>query len=65
MVNKKRLLKHFVLALLIVLAIFGIGLAGGVPLPNLFKREESSEVKIELIDDEKDDHELKEIDNFS
>ena len=65
MVKIKRLLRHFALALLIILAIFGIGLVGGVPLPGLFKREDSSEVKIELVEDKDEDQEVKEIDNFN
>ncbi len=46
----KNILKLSALALLIVLASVGIGMAGGVPIPSSNKRKDSTDLKIELVE---------------
>jgi hypothetical protein len=46
----KKLLRLLVLICLLVLASFGIGLNGGVPLPVIKRKNSYEEVRIELID---------------
>ncbi|MFK7903821.1 MAG: hypothetical protein AB8B69_01790 [Chitinophagales bacterium] len=48
----KRILRPLGLVCLIALAVFGVGIAGGVPIPSSTKREHAIEVKIELLDTE-------------
>ncbi len=47
----------------IVLASIGIGLTGGIPIQPVYKKDDGSEIKIELFEpgDEKDDPEIPEI----
>jgi len=46
----KNILKLSALALLIVLASVGIGMAGGVPIPSSNKRKDITDLKIELVE---------------
>lgn len=50
-----------VLILLIVLACFGIGLVGGVPIPAGAKREKKQGDKIEMVEEEKSEDEHAEL----
>ena len=45
-------LRRLLFVCLIVLASVGIGLSGGVPIPNMGKREEKQEINNETLDDE-------------
>ena len=51
----KRVLRYLLLALLIVLAVFGIGLVGGVPLPKNNRKKEKTELASEQKDTKKKD----------
>lgn len=44
---------------LLVLASFGIGLSGGVPIPNINKKKDPAEVTDEQVDEEQEEAELK------
>ena len=55
MIKIKRLLRLFAFICLLLLAIFGIGLVGGVPLPTTFKREDSPLADTELVEDENEE----------
>lgn len=46
----KKTMRLFGLGLLIVLATLGIGIGGGVPIPPNKKREDSTEIKTELVE---------------
>jgi len=46
----KKALKMSGLVFLIVLASFGVGIGGGVPVPASKRKEETPEVKTELFD---------------
>ena len=46
------------LVILIALAVCGVGIAGGVPIPSSNKRENDIEVKMELFDNEEDESDL-------
>ena len=50
MKNLKKLLKIAGLVLLIVLACFGIGIAGGIPVSSANRKEDKAQIKIELLD---------------
>lgn len=50
MKNLKKLLKIFGLTILIVLALFGIGIAGGIPVSSMNGKEDKDEIKIEMLD---------------
>jgi len=54
----KRILRLLGLMCLIALAVFGVGIAGGVPIPSSTKREHAIEVKIELLDTEESEADL-------
>lgn len=47
----KKLLKWLLYTIFILIACFGIGLSGGVPIPQQAKRDDNKE-KIELLDDD-------------
>ncbi len=55
----KRILKLIAFICLIVLAGFGIGLSGGVPIPPANKKKDPAEVTDEQIDSEQEAAELK------
>ena len=60
---KKKLirgLKLFALICLIILAIFGIGISGGVPIPFSGSRKDGEDIKIELIEDRDEETDVKE-----
>ncbi len=46
---------------LIALAVMGVGLSGGVPIPLSNKREDTLEANIELVEAEKEAPDLEEI----
>lgn len=46
----KKILRLSGLVLLIVLASIGIGLAGVVPIPTSTKKEDTIEIKVELVE---------------
>ena len=50
-----RLLRRLLLIILIVLAAFGIGMAGGVPVASSHKREDGPEIKIEAEKEEREE----------
>jgi hypothetical protein len=50
----KKTLKLLGLVLLIVLASFGIGIAGGVPIPSSKRKEDTIEISIELLESNED-----------
>jgi hypothetical protein len=52
----KKFIRISFFILLIVLASLGVGLSGGVPIPFSNKRRQESEIKIELIKEDKDEN---------
>ncbi len=54
----KKTLRLLGLVLLIVLATLGIGFVGGVPIPPSNKRENTIELKTELVEDKEDETKL-------
>lgn len=50
MLSLKKSLRLFLFGVLVILAVFGVGLSGGVPIPSLNKRREESN-KIELVEE--------------
>lgn len=48
--NYKRLLRRILLILMILLASFGVGLVGGLPLPISHKRDDKTEIENEMVD---------------
>ncbi len=50
----KKTLKLLGLVLLIVLASVGIGISGGVSIPPTKKKEDTIEIKVELVESTKD-----------
>ena len=48
----KKILKRLLLIALILLAGVGVGLSGGVPIPNIGKRRDKSEINKESIESE-------------
>lgn len=50
----KRILRLLGLVLLIVLACVGIGFGGGVPIPTSNKKEDTIEIKVELVESNED-----------
>ncbi len=54
----KKTLRLLGLMCLIILAAFGVGIAGGVPIPPSNKRQHDIEVKIELHDTEESEADL-------
>lgn len=57
----KKTMRLFGFGLLIVLAIFGIGIGGGVPISSNKKREDSDEIKTEIVEIKDDKIKLTEI----
>ena len=47
--------RMFIIVLLIVLACTGVGISGGIPIPNINKREDSISVQKELPEQESSD----------
>ncbi|MEZ4886693.1 MAG: hypothetical protein R3E32_18335 [Chitinophagales bacterium] len=58
----KSSLRLLALVCLIILAVFGVGIAGGVPVYPSNKRENNIEVRIELIESEEDETDLVQFD---
>jgi hypothetical protein len=54
----KKTLRLLGLVLLIVLASLGIGFVGGIPIPPIKKREDTIELKTELVEDKEDETKL-------
>ena len=54
----KKTLRLLGLVFLIVLASLGIGFVGGVPIPPSKKREDTIELKTELVEDKEDETKL-------
>lgn len=50
----KKILRLLGLVLLIVLASVGIGFGGGVPIPTSNKKEDTIEIKVELVESNED-----------
>ena len=59
----KKTLRLFGLVFLIVLATLGIGFVGGVPIPLSKKKEDTIELKTELIEDKEDETKLYQFDS--
>lgn len=55
----KRMLKLFALICLIILAVFGIGLSGGVPITPSNKKKDPEEITDEQVESKQEDAELK------
>ena len=53
------MLKLFAFICLLVLASFGIGLSGGVPIPPINKKKDPAEVTDEQVDEKQEEAELK------
>lgn len=58
----KKILRLSGLVLLIVLASVGIGFGGGVPIPTSHKREDATEINIELVESNEDQTKLGQFD---
>ena len=56
----KRAMRLLLLICLIILAGFGIGLCGAVPIPQSNKREDPVKIEIELVEDEEENDKLDE-----
>jgi hypothetical protein len=61
MKTAKKIFRLICLFLLIVLASFGIGIAGGVPVTPLQRRQENPEITIELVESREDKEELTQV----
>jgi hypothetical protein len=61
MKTAKKIVRYICLFLLIVLASFGIGIAGGVPVTPLQRRQENPEITIELVESREDKDELTQV----
>ncbi|GEM_PF-4628851 len=48
----KQILKRLLLIALILLAGLGVGLSGGIPIPNIGKRRDKSEINNESVEAE-------------
>ena len=53
------MLKLFAFICLLVLASFGVGLSGGVPIPQVNKKKDPAEITDEQVDEEQEEAELK------
>ncbi|MDF1697693.1 MAG: hypothetical protein P1U56_17740 [Saprospiraceae bacterium] len=60
----KKVVKLFLLVLLIFLATIGIGISGGIPINFSKKRRLPAEVSIELIEPKEEDTEVKEFESI-
>lgn len=58
----KKTLKLLGLVLLIVLAFAGVGIVGGIPAPPSNKREDTIEIKVELLELNDDNSKLAQFD---
>ncbi len=58
----KRILKIVGFVLLIILAGFGVGMCGGVPIPKAGRREDATDAAIELVETEDGESSLLQID---
>jgi hypothetical protein len=58
----KKTLRLLGLVLLIVLASFGVGFGGGVPIPPSRKKEDTIEIKVELVESKEDETKLSQFD---
>ena len=54
MESLSRKLRHLLLIVLIILAVFGVGLSGGLPISQLKSREDNLNQDIEMLDEEKE-----------
>ncbi|MCU4175800.1 hypothetical protein [Carboxylicivirga sp. N1Y90] len=57
MTNYKKVLRVVALVLLILLATLGIGISGGIPVSSSGKKEDTIEVKSELLDNKEESEE--------
>lgn len=57
----KKTVKLFGIGLLIVLASFGIGIGGAVPITTNRKKEDTNEIKTELVEGKESTNEIEEI----
>ena len=57
-----KILRLLGLVLLIVLASVGIGIGGGIPIPPSNKKEDTIEIKVELVESKEDKTELGQFD---
>lgn len=58
----KKAIKLFALVCLILLASLGIGMVGGIPIPFSDKRKQTADIKIELVESNGKESEVKEVD---
>ena len=61
MKSLKKILRMSGLLLLLILASIGVGFSGGIPVPPLYKKDESLEIKIELVESNEDKVKLPQI----
>jgi len=60
----KKALKFLVLICLIILASVGIGMVGGIPISFSDKRKQTPDIKIELVETDEKDSEIKEFESI-
>jgi hypothetical protein len=60
MKNFKRIFRLLTLVFFMVLAMVGVGLGGGIPIPSSNRREDTIVIKVELVESEEDQKELSE-----
>lgn len=58
----KKILRLLGLVLLIVLASVGLGIGGGIPIPPSNKKEDTIEIKVELVESNEDKTKLGQFD---
>jgi hypothetical protein len=61
MKKTQRVLRHLVLIILIVLAVLGVGLSGGIPLNKVKSREDHVIDDIELVENDNEEEEIENI----
>lgn len=59
MLKIKKALRVCLFIILLVLAIFGVGIVGGVPINILALRDQKSETNIEMVEQERGDTNVK------
>ena len=61
----KKALRFLFLVFLILLASFGIGMVGGIPLPMTDKRKQTPDINIELVEPQDEASDIKEFESIN
>ena len=55
----QKVFRIVLLILLITLAMIGVGLSGGIPIPNAFRKKEKVEIQSEMVEKDKAEESIK------